>query len=145
MKPFFLASLFSFFLDRISKYLLMRLDYEVLEILPFLSLVKTWNRGVAFGFLNKEENINLILLLINTLLLSLLFLYARKTDKFNKIALGLIFGGGLGNLTDRLLFGAVFDFIDLHYRWFHWPAFNLADLFITLGLFLFLIRYVVKN
>jgi len=71
-------------------------------------------------------------------------LAVKSKDKFEKMALGMIFGGGLGNLTDRIFFGKVLDFLYFHYKNLYWPAFNVADVFITLGIVLYVWR-VLKN
>lgn len=77
--------------------------------------------------------------------MSVLFYIARKSAQKDKIFLGMVFGGGLSNWIDRISFGAVLDFLDLHLGDLHWPAFNIADLGITIGLILFLSRHVLKD
>lgn len=146
MKLFFLSASFVFLLDRITKYLALQSPYERIEVLPFLNLVKAWNKGVAFGvFHNHAEIFSPLLLILTPLILIFLLIFARKTDNINKVIFGAIFGGGLGNWLDRLIFGAVFDFIDWYMGNLHWPAFNIADLAISLSLIVFVIRYVFKN
>ncbi|MFN4132250.1 MAG: signal peptidase II, partial [Caldimicrobium sp.] len=123
MKLFFLSATFLFLLDRITKYLALKSPYEVIEILPFLNLVKAWNKGIAFGFFhNSLEVFSLLLLVLTPMILIFLFIFAKNADNINRILFGAIFGGGLGNWIDRLSFGAVFDFIDLHIGNLHWPA-----------------------
>lgn len=117
-----------------------------LEILPFLNIVKSWNRGVAFGFFhNAPDFISTLFLILIPIVLVVLIVLAKKSDLRDKILYGAIFGGGLGNWLDRLVFGAVFDFIDLHIGDLHWPSFNLADLAISVALILLLIRYVINH
>ncbi len=146
MQIFYLFAFFVFLLDRLTKYLILRADYTIIEITSFLNLVKVWNKGVAFGFMGgSPETFQILLTILIPLIMLLLYFYARKTDKFNKALLGIIFGGGLGNWLDRVSFGAVLDFIDIHYKNFHWPAFNVADLAITIGLILLVARNAFKN
>ncbi|MEZ0343414.1 MAG: signal peptidase II [Caldimicrobium sp.] len=146
MLIFYLFAFFTFFLDRLTKYLTLRMDYSILEITPFLNIVKVWNRGIAFGLMGGSFKIfSSLLIFIIPVILLLVYFFARKTDKFNKALLGIVFGGGLGNWLDRISFGAVLDFIDLHYKNYHWPAFNVADLAITVGLILLVVRNAFKN
>lgn len=146
LKVFFLSATFVFLIDRVSKYILLKVPYERIELLPFLALVKAWNKGIAFGIFHQASQvISLALLLFVPIVLIIIFFLAKKADRVSRILFGLIFGGGLGNWIDRITFGAVFDFIDLHLGAFHWPAFNLADLAITIGLIFFLIKYAFKN
>jgi len=144
MPSFYLLALLTFLLDRLSKYLVLRADYTLVELTPFFNLVKVWNKGVAFGLMGEGAFSTLLILLIPLLLIMLIF-YARKTDKINRVFLGMILGGGLGNWLDRLIFGAVLDFMDLHLKGYHWPAFNVADLAITLGLLGLVGRNAFKN
>lgn len=143
MHLFWLTASLIFFLDRITKYFILKASFLEIKVLPFLRIVKLWNKGIAFGmFANVENYGTLILGILNILILGITYLWARKIsfqERKNSIflvALGLIFGGGLGNLIDRILFGKVLDFIDLHIGSFHWPAFNIADLAVTISLFL---------
>ena len=146
MKLFYLFALIIFLFDQITKYLILRWDYTFLEITPFLNLVKIWNKGVAFGLMGETfKAFSTLLLFLIPLILFFVYLYAKKTDKINKILLGIIFGGGLGNWLDRIRYGAVLDFIDFHYQNYHWPAFNIADVAITIGLILFILRNAFKN
>lgn len=144
MQNFYLSALLVFLLDQLSKYYILSLPFSSIEILPFLAIVKTWNKGVAFG-IGASSLISPLFTFLIPLLLLVLLIYARKTDKINKVFLGMIFGGGLGNWFDRVRFGAVLDFIDLHYKSWHWPAFNVADTAITLGLLFLIKRHVVKS
>ncbi len=146
MKVFYLSATFVFLIDRVSKYILLKVPYERIELLPFLALVKAWNKGIAFGILHQASQvIFLALIVLIPVVLIIIFFLAKKADRVSRILFGLIFGGGLGNWIDRITFGAVFDFIDLYLGAFHWPAFNLADLAITIGLIFFLIKYAFKN
>ncbi len=140
MKRFVTASAIVFGLDLLSKELLVRfLPPKVVLIPGVLDLVRVRNPGVAFGLLAGAGQEGRFLLVVLALAVALgLALAARKAPPFQQWALGLIAGGALGNAWDRFWHGSVFDFIDLHWRTYHWPAFNLADMAITLGVGLYL-------
>lgn len=146
MRVFYLSAITIFLLDRISKYLVLKAEYQLVEVLPFFNLVKVWNQGIAFGLFRNSPNLfDLLLLLLTPLILGILFYIARKSAQREKIFLGMVFGGGLSNWIDRISFGAVLDFLDLHLGGLHWPAFNIADLGITIGLIFFLTKHVIKD
>ena len=110
-----------FFIDRISKILI-------------INFFLIWNEGVAFGLLNFDDKLiyNLITMIIIFVSAILLYLGFKKDDLETYFYL-MIFGGALGNIFDRLSYSAVPDFIDFHYGNYHWFIFNVADIFITLG------------
>ena len=128
-----------FFFDRITKIYLINLESSGTDIdfyiNEFLNLYLVWNTGIGFGLISMESNIyyqalSLIILIINFGLI--FFLIKAKGIKTYLIA--LIIGGSLGNLFDRIYYYAVPDFIDLHFDNFHWFIFNIADIFITVGI-----------
>jgi len=153
MRLFWLSASLIFILDRLSKYLILKAQFEKIEILPILNIVKVWNKGIAFGLFSKTGVFSTILLIFVTLVvLSIIYIWAKKIyfqnkkDKISLISLGMLLGGGLGNLIDRIFFGKVLDFIDLHVKNLHWPVFNVADIAITLALFLLIFRTLkVRN
>ena len=104
-------------------------------ITPFFQLVMTWNRGVSFGIGNQGGPWNAWLLsgLALVIVVAMLIWLRGAATPLAQIALGGIIGGALGNVIDRLRFGAVADFLDVHVMGYHWPAFNLADSAITVG------------
>lgn len=106
-----------------------------IEVLPFFDLVMAWNRGVSFGIFNNGGQWNAVLLTALSLAICAgLLVWMRKAhSRLIAIALGGIVGGALGNVVDRVRFGAVADFLDVHALGYHWPAFNLADSAITVG------------
>ena len=108
---------------------------RVIEITPFFNLVLGWNRGISFGLFNTDSPINAWLLpLIATAIVIVLSVWLYRVDRtLIGVAIGLIIGGAIGNVIDRLHYGAVADFIDIHVAGFHWPAFNVADSGITVG------------
>lgn len=107
-----------------------------IELAPFFNLVLGWNRGVSFSILNHGDtsrNPLLLSLLTAAIVAGLLVWMARVDSRRLAVALGLVVGGAVGNLVDRLRVGAVADFLDFHVGLWHWPAFNLADSAITVG------------
>ena len=128
-----------FLLDRISKILILNFfsknqldDYYVNS---FLNLILVWNQGIAFGLFQSESFFYHFLSIVITLFIAFIFflIYISK-KKYEVFFYGLIAGGAVGNLFDRLYFGAVPDFIDLHYNNFHWFTFNVSDIWITIGI-----------
>jgi signal peptidase II len=128
-----------FFLDRITKLYLLKIQDSGIDIdyyiLPFLNIYLVWNTGVGFGLMSLESNIAYHILtafiaLINVALIILLV----KTKGISSYLVALVIGGSLGNLFDRIYYYAVPDFIDLHFKDFHWFVFNVADIFITVGI-----------
>ena len=124
------------------------LSERAYDPLPFLKLFLIHNRGAAFGILSEAPDILRLPLLLLTPLVALVitFLYASKTeDKTTKVIMGMIGGGALGNLYDRIFLGEVRDFIHLHLGDLYWPAFNLADASITLSIAALLLMHLKKS
>tara|TARA_S200000501_G_scaffold284239_1_gene268506 strand:- start:3462 stop:3953 length:492 start_codon:yes stop_codon:yes gene_type:complete len=127
-----------FFLDRVSKiYILNIANNEELNIYinDFLNIILIWNTGIGFGLLSFKDNtvynsITFLILLINFVLIYI----ALKSDNLKRILFIIILGGSSGNLFDRFYYSAVPDFIDINYNGFHWFVFNVADIFITIGI-----------
>ncbi len=130
--------LFIFLFDRITKLYVIYLYKQNLnsEIFTskFLNIYLVWNEGIAFGFFsfNQDYLYNILTLIISIVVLVILY-FIFKSDGLKKYALIMIFGGAIGNLFDRVVYGAVADFIDFHVGNFHWFIFNVSDIFITLG------------
>ena len=128
-----------FFLDRFSKIYVIYLDKKFLgsDIFStkFLNIILIWNEGIAFGLFSFNEKIfyNILTTLI-LLIILIIFFMILKSRGFKKYSLLLILGGALGNVYDRIIYNAVPDFIDFHVGNFHWFIFNIADVFITLGI-----------
>ena len=132
---FLIIILFIFSIDRYSKIkIINNFGDTSFYINDFLNFDLLWNIGIGFGLLSSNSSIfyNLISTLIAFVIIFLIII-AIKSDKFDKIAFSVIIGGALGNFYDRIYFKAVPDFIDLHYKDFHWFTFNIADIFITIG------------
>ncbi|MGB9667859.1 MAG: signal peptidase II [Thermosulfidibacteraceae bacterium] len=140
-KFFWLTSIIVFLIDRITKTIVVKTLFgKSVEILPFFSLTFVGNRGIVFGIGSSYRSSFTFILASLLAIAVVLILYRRlkADDKIVHVSLGMIFGGGLGNLFDRLFYGYVIDFIDLHIGNYHWPAFNVADTFIVIGVLLFL-------
>lgn len=126
------------FLDQLTKWWIVETVMNpprVIEITSFFNLVLGWNRGISFGFFNNDSPLNSwVLPLVTGLIICFLAIWlVRAGNLLVCSALGLIIGGALGNLIDRLRYGAVADFLDVHAFGYHWPAFNVADSAITVG------------
>ncbi len=125
-----------FFFDRITKLNIVNNYNETSYFFnDYINLNLVWNTGVGFGLLSSTSNFiyNIITGFIGLIILILLYFTITSNSK-EKIIFSIIIGGAFGNFYDRIIFNAVPDFIDLHYKNFHWFTFNVADIFITLGL-----------
>ena len=152
-KNFFFNSSFIlliFLLDRISKTYVIYLDKKLLgsEIFSskYLNISLIWNEGIAFGLLsfNHENLYNLLTILIAVIILVICFMIYKSND-IKKYFLIFILGGALGNIYDRIFFNAVPDFIDFHINGFHWFIFNIADIFISLGVIFMIFLELIDN
>ena len=134
---YFLAIILLIFgLDRYSKIeIINNFSDTSVYLNDFLNFDLIWNTGIGFGLLKSNTALfyNLISTLIGLVVLILFFL-ALRSKSFDKIIYSIIIGGALGNFYDRVFYNAVPDFIDIHYRNFHWFTFNIADIFITVGI-----------
>ncbi len=124
--------------DQITKFAVLRnftID-KVVEITPFFNLVLVYNRGAAFSFLSDaagwQRELFIAIALVAAVWIIFLLRWYRQQTLFC-LALSLVLAGALGNVIDRILFGAVVDFLDFHAYGYHWPAFNVADSAITCG------------
>ena len=133
-----LLILFIFLIDRLSKnYILKLAEVESsvnIYLTQYLNLYLIWNKGIAFGLLSIDVNLvyNSISLLITTITIIILIM-AIKAKGIKKYSLITVFSGSIGNLYDRVYYSAVPDFIDFHVNNFHWFIFNVADIFISIG------------
>ena len=131
--------LFIFLVDRISKlYILSVLEdlgFVDININSYINLILVWNSGIGFGLLSFEQSsiYNVITILIIFINLLIVYLIIKSKDKTAYFFL-IILGGSLGNLFDRIYYSAVPDFIDISYKGYHWFVFNVADIFISLGI-----------
>ena len=130
-----------FLIDRLTKFFFINMEKKfgevTIEATTFLNFNLIWNDGIAFGLFSFDQKIyyNLMTLII-VLITFVIFVMILKTQKIEKFAFMMIFGGSLGNIFDRLYYSSVPDFLDIHINNFHWFIFNVADIFICLGVIL---------
>ena len=140
-----------FLFDRFSKIYVIYLDKKFLgsEIFTskFFNIYLVWNEGVAFGLLSfDQKNLYNLLTILIFLIIFLIIIMLKKSSGFKQISLIMILGGALGNVFDRIIYRAVPDFIDFHVGNFHWFIFNVADIFISLGvIFMILSEFFVNK
>ena len=122
-------------------------DKAPLQVSPFLDFVLVWNTGISYGLFSGNGRTGQLVMVALTLLICLFFVWMLSEAKTRLGASGmaLIIGGALGNVIDRIIHGAVVDFISLHYRDYYWYVFNLADIWITVGCILVLIDSFMQN
>lgn len=137
-----------FLTDQVTKNIIINNYSEnIYFINEFINLNLIWNTGIGFGLFSSNSSLiyNLLTLLISLVIIFLFFL-AILSERTDKIIFSIIIGGALGNFYDRLIYNAVPDFIDLHYNKFHWFTFNIADILISIGIVLFIIRgFLLKD
>ena len=155
-KKYFLTTFVSLsviILDQCTKYFIVKSFalHQSLDIIKhFVAIVYARNKGIAFGLLSGQASGTRTILLIITSLLAIAFIFyllssLKGKQTYANITLSLILGGAIGNLIDRIRWGEVVDFIDLHWYHYHWPAFNCADSAISIGLVLLLIGIITKK
>ena len=132
--------------DRVSKIFILNIfeasELTTIKITPFLNLSLVWNNGIAFGLLPLEENFyyNILTLIIFLIVILIIFIAYKTSNSIEKLSYLMIVGGASGNIFDRLYYSSVIDFIDITINNFHWFIFNVADIFITLGILILLTR-----
>ena len=136
---FFFIILILFSLDRASKVYLLNLQESGIDIdfyiNPFLNFYLIWNTGIGFGLISLDSNFYYHILTSVIVIVNVgLIYYLIKSKGIHSYLIALIIGGSLGNLFDRLYYYAVPDFIDIHLGNYHWFVFNIADIFITIGI-----------
>ena len=146
---YILIIFFIFLLDRITKILILNIAEETGEvdiyINSFFNLYLVWNKGIGFGLLSFDQeliynSITIFIILINFIIIYLIYLEKGIKTYF----LLAILSGSLGNLFDRIYYNAVPDFMDLNYKGFHWFIFNVADIFITLGIICLILAEIIN-
>ena len=139
-----------FIIDRITKIYVIGINsknsYEDLYSSKFLNINLIWNEGIAFGLFSFSQNnlYNLLTLIISIIIIVILKMIINSYG-IKKYGLMMIFGGALGNLFDRIFNKAVPDFIDFHIGEFHWFVFNVADIFITIGVIIMILYELILN
>ena len=135
--------IFVLLLDQFTKYLVYKFLFpdKVIKLLPFLNLVYVENTGIAFGMF---KSLPAGFFIVVTTIITFFVIYLFFKDRQNWFVYSLIIAGALGNTADRIIHGYVIDFIDLHAWVFHWPAFNVADSAISIGVVLFIYKSFKK-
>lgn len=144
-RPAFVLAAIVLLLDQATKLCILSLVMQppqVISVAPFLNLVLVWNRGITFGLFDGPSQIVPWLLVgLALVIIVVLMLWLRRVESlWPTYAIALIIGGAIGNVVDRIRLGAVIDFIDLHAGGYHWPAFNLADTAIVVGVVVLVIN-----
>ncbi|MEW6586316.1 MAG: signal peptidase II [Nitrospirota bacterium] len=131
-------------LDQATKFLIMNHVslLESIEVFPFLHIVYVQNTGAAFG---SFKNLGSAFFIGISAVAIIFVIYLLKRNAYNQFGLSLVLGGAIGNLIDRLLYGKVVDFIDFFVGDFHWPAFNVADSALTIGIGIILLTSLMKR
>ena len=146
----FVSILIIFLIDRLSKLLIINYSYNneviIINLAPFLNLNLVWNEGIAFGLLSIDDRFgyNLITFVIFIVIVVLIVMLI-KAENISRLALIMILGGAFGNFFDRIFYSAVPDFIEFYYKSFHWFIFNVADIFITIGIICLIYVEIINN
>ncbi|MBI5212308.1 MAG: signal peptidase II [Nitrospirae bacterium] len=137
----FVIALLVFVFDQITKYVIKAniSPYQIIEVLPFFDIVYVENIGSAFGMFKSLGNFFFIVIAATAMVFVTVLMIK---DKDNRLAFSLILGGAAGNLTDRIIHGYVIDFLDVHIGKHHWPAFNVADSALTIGISLLVVKMI---
>ena len=146
----FLIVLFIFLIDRISKLFVIHKDKlnfnSEIYLSKFLNIHLIWNEGIAFGlFSSNDSNFYNIITFLIILIIMILFYMITQSQGLQKYSLFMILGGAIGNAFDRILYKSVPDFIDFHINEFHWFIFNVADIFITIGVICMILTELIAN
>ena len=145
-----LTALLVAIIDQLSKFIMIYhvlADYGAIIITPFFAFVRAWNTGVSFSMFNNWGINGVYILSALAMLIVAALLKWLKTEqsRIMQVALGMIIGGALGNVIDRIRLGAVFDFLDFSVGQYHWPAFNAADSFICIGAGLIILHSLLQG
>jgi signal peptidase II len=138
-------------LDQITKLWVQQalMPFQVIEVLPIFNLILTFNEGAAFSFLSDaggwQRWFFIALSSVVSLVLVIWLARLRSDEGWLAVGLALLLGGALGNLIDRIAYGHVVDFLDFHWGGAHWPAFNVADSAITVGVLLLLLDTLIRR
>ena len=142
-----LILIFIVFADLISKYFISKILFvnKFYEVLNFFDLVNIHNKGISFGLFDKVFSSFFILLIVGVSIIILFYWYFISDKKIEKLGLIFVLAGALGNFIDRLINGYVIDFISIHYKHYYWPAFNIADISITVGIAILIISTYISH
>jgi signal peptidase II len=148
LKPYVFLVFVVVLIDQITKSYFINFFINnsdgVLPVFPGFSFVNTWNEGVSFGMFSDFEYSNTLFFIISSVIvLVLIFMLFKEKTQVYSLSYALIIGGAIGNIVDRYNYGAVYDFIDIYVSHYHWPAFNIADSCVCVGVLL-LLNYSLK-
>ncbi len=145
----YLISFIVFILDLLTKsWAVSALTFGVPKfIFPFFNLTLVGNPGISFSMLTADDKTGVWFLILLAMAICALIIYAiqKEKDTFSRVALAIVLGGAIGNIWDRIQYGFVIDFLDFHWERYHFPAFNLADSFICIGIGLLMIKMFIKK
>tara|TARA_B100000963_G_scaffold319177_1_gene300812 strand:- start:555 stop:1052 length:498 start_codon:yes stop_codon:yes gene_type:complete len=145
---FSILILIIFIFDRVSKKnIINNFSDSTFYVNDYLNINLIWNIGIGFGFLSTNSALyyNFVTIVIGLVIIYLIYIFV-VSENIDKLIFSLILGGAFGNIYDRLIYQAVPDFIDIHYNNIHWFTFNVADIFITLGIMIFILKgFFIKN
>ena len=141
---FFAIALSVFVLDQVTKYLVKShvTPYDVIRLLPFFNIVYAENIGSAFGMFKSLGNVFFMVVAAGAIM-AVSVLIVR--DRANALSFSLVLGGAAGNLCDRIIYGYVIDFLDVYAGRYHWPAFNVADSALSIGIVLMAYKIVLPD
>ena len=136
--------------DQLSKYWIVHhvmAPPQIIEATPFFNIVMVWNKGASFGLFSSQSPWTQVMLggLALTICVFLAKWLKNAESLWLSTSFGLVIGGAIGNVIDRAIYGAVADFLDFHAYDFHWPAFNVADIAITIGIIMFLFDCLIRH
>ncbi|NSM56433.1 signal peptidase II [Wolbachia endosymbiont of Atemnus politus] len=134
--------------DQMSKLYINSLidEGESINVSNFMKLVEVWNSGISFGMFSTLPYSDLFFSAFSTLIIGVLaYLVYKSNDKLTCLGFSLMIGGAIGNVVDRIYWGAVYDFICFHIGNWYWPAFNLADIYIACGMFTLLYKWYIYD
>ncbi len=130
-----------------AAWTLVPFPYMMMHVTDFFNIVFTWNPGASFSmFRALGESAPMVIVVVTGFIIGFIgyHLFVRG-EKYERVPLALIIGGAIGNLIDRIRFGAVVDFLDFHIGGYHWPAFNVADICICVGVGLYLLNWILAR
>ena len=135
------------FLDQLTKYIafiFLFKEKQLLIINEYLNFRPVWNDGISFGMFQGYGDFGRVIFIIIASIISLwIIIYSKRLNTIGFIGYNMIAGGAIGNVIDRVIHGKVIDFIDVHYKEYHWPTFNIADSFIFIGVVLFIYNELI--
>ena len=147
IKNVILIIFLTIFLDQLTKYIafiFLFKEKQLLIINEYLNFRPVWNDGISFGMFQGYGDFGRFIFIIIASIISLwIIIYSKRLNTIGFIGYNMIAGGAIGNVIDRVIHGKVIDFIDFHYKEYHWPAFNMADSFIFIGVLLFLYNELI--